>query len=315
MRNHTDQKSDQNVSIGFTVFIVIISIYLVLFKSMPFWLIFVLPIAGVILDSVFSTKKADKKVESTKDVQPAPTPQDDFKRRLGQQRAVLTGERYRKIDAAKAAKVDRSRPVTTFSVSKVGESNDYHYYDLPGEDCVGEIAEIVDDIQYGSNDHERSAYVVNVNGLSIGEVTPSTILKLEDVSDNYQDLTYKIESVKLDEYGESAKVKMGVYDVKDSNVARTWRMPLVGIPYNNRAKRLRACGTGTYNLKVTSYEGAPAVMILDPFGNDVGFVPKEHAAEVAKYYQDGRITRIRVVKIDPAPNGGLYADLELEILR
>lgn len=316
MSNNKDQKNGQNVSTGFTIVIVFITLYLVIFKGMPFWLVFVLPIAGIILDITFSSKKSSSK-EQTKNnsIAPPPTPQDNFQKRLGQQRTMLSRTRSSKIGDAKLAKAERSKPVTTFSVSKVGEYNDFHYYDTPSEDYVGEVAEVDEDVQYDLKDREREVHVVNVRGSSIGEVTNSTVEKLNEITDNFYDLIYIVASVTETDDPERPRVKIAAYDIPESSVVRVWRLPLVGIPYNNRSKRLVACGIGIYGLKVTSYENAPAIMVLDPFGNDVGFIPKEHAEEVTNYYNEGRITCARVSKIEPTPNGGLYADLELEILR
>ena len=314
MSNKKQENND--VSIVFTCIFVFISLYLVFSGLMPFWLLFLLPVVGIILDVKFASKKSYKKELSQSENKNHPaTLKEEFEKRLDQQKAMLSHARDSKIKEAKLAKTKTCKPIKTFSVSKVGELNDFHCYDTPDEEYVGKEADVNEDIQFNTNFREREVYIVNVDGSDIGEVTNSTAEKLREATDNFCELIYIVASVTETDDPEVPKVKIAAYDIPDSSIVRVWKMPLVGIPYNNRSQRLHACGVGIYGLEITSYEGKPAVMILDPFGKDVGFIPKEHAEEVANYYNEDRITCVRVSKIDPAPHGGLYADLELEILR
>ncbi|NLC41169.1 MAG: hypothetical protein GX763_09675 [Clostridiaceae bacterium] len=219
-------------------------------------------------------------------------------RPLREARMKLASEYQKEIDKGWQVFISSNKPVTTASVAKVGHEDKYHYYHEPYDAEVDDKAEVYHEEQYGNDyDDFRDAYVVSIGDFEVGELTENTINKIEQHTP-WDDAVYSVASVREDSAGKP-RIRLNVYEQYTAVPGhREWPMGLRGINFEGRAEIVKENGASICKLDPTTYEGEPAVRVLDALDREMGWVPKEHAAEVTNHINKGKISKARIDNIE-----------------
>ncbi|MGI6507173.1 MAG: hypothetical protein ACOX4A_02140 [Saccharofermentanales bacterium] len=251
--------------------------------------------------SFFSRKK-----NKTEDSEPTKEPIQEIKSKsskpvisdeLREARIKLNLEYIARV--AEGAKVyfAKTKPIMKVSVAKVGHCDAYHFYSEPDigdpESCIVDVSW---DTQYHEEnyDREREAYVVSIDGAEVGELSNATVEKIEDEIPFYR-AKFNVASIKDD--GDKVRIKLNVFECEGTPGHRSWPLDLMGINYEGRDKLLKDYGSTVAKLEPTEYDGEPAVKVLDPIDRELGWIPKEHAAEITNKIKSGVISQVRVDNI------------------
>lgn len=217
---------------------------------------------------------------------------------LREARARLATEYQEEVNKGWKVFISSNKPVTTVSVAKLGHEDKYHHYFDPYDAEANDKTEVYREEQYGNNyDDFRDAYVVSINDFEVGELTENTINKIEQYIP-WDDAAYSVASVREDSTGKT-KLKLNVFEkYTETPGHREWSMDLKGINFEGRSEIVRENGASICKLEPTEYEGEPAVRVLDALGREMGWVPKEHAAEVTNHVNKGKISKARIDRIE-----------------
>lgn len=227
-------------------------------------------------------------------------------------REKLAAEYQAEIDKGWQVFVNSNKPVATVSVAKIGHEDKYHIYFDPDDAEVGDKAEVYYDQQYFDDfDNFRDAYVVSIDDRDVGELTEGTINKIDQYTP-WDDAAYAVAKVREDSAGK-IRLSLNVFErYEEIPGHRTWPMNLRGTNYDGRAETVRENGPTICKLDATTYEGEPAVRVLDVLDRELGWVPKEYAEEVIKYINKGKISEARIDNIE-VKDDKIYAVLFLLI--
>lgn len=216
---------------------------------------------------------------------------------LKEARIKLNLEYEEKISEGTKAYFAKTKPIMKVSVTKVGHCDAYHFYSEPSisdpESCVVDVSR---DTQYHEDnyDKERDAYVVSIDGAEVGELSNATVEKIEDEMPFYR---AKFSVASINDDGDKAQVRLNVFECDGIPGHRSWPLDLRGINYEGRDKLLKDYGSTVAQLEVAEYDGEPAVKVLDPLGRELGWIPKEHVAEITNKIKSGVISQVRVDNI------------------
>ncbi|MDY0199321.1 MAG: hypothetical protein RBR68_16080, partial [Tenuifilaceae bacterium] len=201
----------------------------------------------------------------------------------------LATEYMKEIYKGNQMVIDSSDPLTQVSVSKIGHEDNYHNYNYISDIKVGDAAEVCEESQENfDSETYRDAYVVEVKGRDVGELTQSAIDKIEQHVP-WDAAVYSV----VDTDAEKPRLKLNVY----GSAHRTWSMDLRGINFEGREEILKENGAAICKLEPTIFEGQPAVKVLDPLDREMGYLPKENAGEVTDYISQGKISRVYIDNI------------------
>lgn len=269
----------------------------------------------IIFISMKLSKKDDKKTEDDSNISSEieRKREVDFEktRPLREARTLLSIKYQEEIDKGWKNLVDRNKPVTTVSVSKIAHEDKYHFYWDIGGVKAGDKAEVASDYQEREDGEAwREAYVVSVEGSEVGELTESSIEKIERFT-VWDEAAYVVKEANDD--GDRPVLKLDVYESHTEIPGhRSWSMDLMGINYEGRDAIVKENGAGVCKLEPTTYEDEPAVKVLDALDREMGWVPKEYAQEVTNHLIKGKISRVRIDNIKHKDDN-IYAKLFLLI--
>lgn len=261
---------------------------------------FVVIVIGMILSVGRKTPEKSEVVDAVEQSHPEIDEERELqKEKIRQRREAKTilAIRYQEeIDKGWQQLVELNEPVTTVSVSKIGHEDKYHFYDDINGVQVGDKATVELDLQGHENGEAwREAYVVSINDSEIGELTEGTIEKIEQFVPIHN-AAYAVAQVKDD--GDRATLKLAVYNGNSEIPGhRVWSMDLRGTNHDGRDVALKENGAGVCKLEPTTYENEPAIRVLDVLDRELGWVPKEYAAEVTKHINNGKISKVYVDNI------------------
>lgn len=271
----------------------------------------VLILVGVVSTFFKHETSAQKKMNSVK-ADHGKEDQFEKMRPVREARRKLAAEYQAEIDKGWQVFVNSNEPVTTVPVTKIGHEDKYHIYDDPDDAEVGDKAEVSYDQQFGDDfDNFRDAYVVSVDDHEIGELTESAINKIDQYTP-WDDAAYSVAKVREDSAGK-IRLSLNVFEnCEEIPGHRTWPMNLKGTNYDDRAETVKENGPTICKLDATTFEGEPAVRVLDVLDRELGWVPKEYAEEVIKYINKGKISEARIGNIETKEDK-IYAILFLLI--
>lgn len=214
---------------------------------------------------------------------------EDHKKLLISARLALANEYAKEIYRGNQMVIDSCEPLAQVSVSKIGHEDNYHnYYYISGVE-TGDAAEVAGEMQEKfDSETYRDAYVVEVKGREVGELTQSAIDKIEQHVP-WDAAVYSV----ADADAGKPRLKLNVY----GSAHRTWSMDLRGINFDGREKIVKENGASICKLEPTIFEGQPAVKVLDPLDREMGYLPKENAGEVTDYISQGKISRVYIDNI------------------
>lgn len=107
----------------------------------------------------------------------------------------------------------------------------------------------------------------------------------------------KFNVVSISDGGEKVRTRLNVFECDGIPGHRSWPLDLKGTSYKERDKLLKDRESTVARLETMKHEGDPAVKVPDPLDCELGWIPKEHAAEITDKLNTGSISQVRVDNI------------------
>lgn len=289
-------------------------------SGLGFLYLFTAGICGIgwIVDCVILFKKSS---ENTKITAPAPEPQTPLyappvepTQKQIENRKRMIAEENRMI-AHYLAVIKSTKPITTISLTKTKK------YDALYTVEIGKQVDLTSDY----NDTYGNFYIVSADYSDIGEISPSSVEKLEDLGiDNLEEYVCVVSSVDADD----GKCRIAIYiksvAYKETNQVdpdegfRLFVTAIMGTKYENEDESSRQDILSRLNdedelfLEASEYNGKPAVEVNNSKGQMIGYMKKELAEEFCKRIEKEQIGRVSLInkRVD---NAIIYADMAINI--
>lgn len=289
-------------------------------SGLGFLYLFTAGICGIgwIVDCVILFKKSS---ENTKITAPAPEPQTPLyappvepTQKQIENRKRMIAEENRMI-AHYLAVIKSTKPITTISLTKTKK------YDALYSVEIGKQVDLTSDY----NDTYENFYIVSADYSDIGEISPSSVEKLEDLGiDNLEECVCLVSTVDEDE----GKCRIAVFEKSVAYTERQRTDPnkgcrllittIMGTKYENEDGFSRQEILSQMNdednliLEASEFEGEPAIEVYNDSNEMVGYIKKNLAEEFCRRIEKDQIGRVYLInkRVD---NAILYADMAINI--